>query len=138
MLNRKLATLEKLTFENSKFKKLIEGNKQSITEMQNKFDGIYQSMSLIEERIETILSSSPLMPKQQIQTNQDQLHLTPRLTELMNTIDKKYADKEGTYKALKYLERLIKSLVKPKDNQTNDAILAKRPLGGWSCASCAG
>ena len=50
---------------------------------------------------------------------------------------KKFADKNETKRALKYLEKLIKEsetvkIVKDGD----DAMLAKKPLGGWSCASC--
>lgn len=51
---------------------------------------------------------------------------------------KRFADKNDTRKALKYLERMIRDYlegVKMKA-EGDDAMFAKKPLGGWSCASC--
>jgi DNA repair exonuclease SbcCD ATPase subunit len=60
-----------------------------------------------------------------------------KLKELADEFSKKFAEKIETKKALKYLEKMI------KDNETfkaipegDDAMLARKPLGGWSCASC--
>ena len=63
--------------------------------------------------------------------------LKNKIKELSDEFLKKFADKIETKRALKYLEKLI------RDNETikvipegNDAMLARKPLGGWSCASC--
>lgn len=56
----------------------------------------------------------------------------------------KFVDKADFKKALMHLEQQIKSLYdmmmannSPNKNGTeDDAMLARKPLGGWSCASC--
>ena len=52
---------------------------------------------------------------------------------------KRFADKNDTKKALKYLEKLIKEYIHqpPLKADGSDAMFARKPLGGWSCASCA-
>lgn len=71
-------------------------------------------------------------------------YLLSRLEELENGLDKRFADKNETKKALKALEKQIKNLFDLLMNQDgtarkgeDDAMFAKKPLGGWSCASCA-
>ena len=50
---------------------------------------------------------------------------------------KKFADKLETKRALKYLEKLLKDSESIKIiRDGDDAMLARKPLGGWSCASC--
>lgn len=68
--------------------------------------------------------------------------LLSRLEDLANGLDKRFADKNETKKALKALEKQIKSLYDLIMSQQgrggqDDAMFAKKPLGGWSCASCA-
>lgn len=50
----------------------------------------------------------------------------------------KFADRIDTKKALKYLESLIREFIESgiKRPTGDDAMFAKKPLGGWSCASC--
>ena len=50
----------------------------------------------------------------------------------------KFADRADTKKALKYLESLIREFIEfgSKKPSGEDAMFAKKPLGGWSCASC--
>lgn len=69
-------------------------------------------------------------------------YLLGQIDELAAACDKKYADKNETKKALKALEKQIKNLFDLLMNQEgrhgeDDAMFAKKPLGGWSCASCA-
>lgn len=69
-------------------------------------------------------------------------YLLNRLEDLANGLDKRFADKNETKKALKALEKQIKNLFdmlmsKGNGAHEDDAMFAKRPLGGWSCASCA-
>ncbi len=50
-------------------------------------------------------------------------------------------DKVETKKALKTLETQIKNIFdmiisKMDENEVNEAMMAKKPLGGWSCGSC--
>ena len=69
-------------------------------------------------------------------------YLLGQIDDLAAACDKKYADKNETKKALKALEKQIKNLFDLLMNQEgrqgdDDAMFAKKPLGGWSCASCA-
>lgn len=63
-------------------------------------------------------------------------------SQIINGMLKKFADKNEMLRALKKLEERILALEKALyDMQGNvgsadDALLAKKPLGGWSCASC--
>jgi tetratricopeptide (TPR) repeat protein len=64
--------------------------------------------------------------------------LNEKIIEIADAIGKKFADKGDTKKALKYLERLIREYIESfkERKEGDDAMLARKPLGGWSCASC--
>mmetsp|Transcript_2203 Transcript_2203/g.2146 ORF Transcript_2203/g.2146 Transcript_2203/m.2146 type:complete len:115 (+) Transcript_2203:786-1130(+) len=60
----------------------------------------------------------------------------------MATIAKRYMDKTETKKTFKMFERQLKNIFeiivhKFEEENLQDAMMAKKPLGGWSCASCA-
>lgn len=61
-----------------------------------------------------------------------------RLDEATDNLAKKFADKQETRKALRHLDKLIRGLYEdsPEKRDGDDALLARKPLGGWSCASC--
>ena len=64
-----------------------------------------------------------------------------KLDEVVKALIKQLADKNDTKKALKALEKQLKNLYELIMNRQNnpdeeDAMFAKKPLGGWSCASC--
>ena len=60
-----------------------------------------------------------------------------KLKDLLDECIKRFADKNETKRAFKYLEKLIKDSESIKIvREGDDAMLAKKPLGGWSCASC--
>lgn len=60
-----------------------------------------------------------------------------KLRELADEFSKRFADKSETKRALKFLEKLIKDTESMKVvRDGDDAMLARKPLGGWSCASC--
>lgn len=62
-----------------------------------------------------------------------------KIEELKNACNKKFADKNETAKNLKYLDSQIKNIleiyIKNKEKGDN-WLLAKKPIGGHSCASC--
>ncbi|OMJ73244.1 hypothetical protein SteCoe_28121 [Stentor coeruleus] len=63
--------------------------------------------------------------------------LLQKLRDLADEFSKRFAEKTETKRALKFLEKLIKeteSIKIVRDGE--DAMLARKPLGGWSCASC--
>jgi hypothetical protein len=66
-----------------------------------------------------------------------------RLSELIRALTKQFADKNETKKALKLLERQLKNLYDlfmskggAGNENEDDAMFTKKPLGGMSCASC--
>ena len=63
--------------------------------------------------------------------------LLQKLREMYEEMIKRFADKNETKKSLKFLEKLIRENFSSKVvKDGDDAMLARKPLGGWSCASC--
>ena len=67
--------------------------------------------------------------------------LMDKLNEIVKALQKQFADKNDTKKALKLLEKQLKNLydlIMSKQNgpDEDDAMFSKKPLGGFSCASC--
>jgi len=67
--------------------------------------------------------------------------LLDRLNEIVKALGKQFADKADTRKALKLLEKNLKNMydlfMNKGNDQEDDAMFTKKPLGGMSCASCA-
>ena len=68
--------------------------------------------------------------------------LLDRLNEIVKALSKQFADKNDTRKALKLLEKNLKNMYdlfmsKGTNENEDDAMFTKKPLGGTSCASCA-
>ena len=64
-----------------------------------------------------------------------------RINDIVSVLTKQFADKAETKKALKLLERQLKNLYdlvmsKGGNDNNEDAMFSKKPLGGFSCASC--
>ena len=64
-----------------------------------------------------------------------------RINDIVAVLTKQFADKVETKKALKLLERQLKNLYdlfmsKGGNANDEDAMFSKKPLGGFSCASC--
>jgi hypothetical protein len=62
-----------------------------------------------------------------------------KIDELKGACNKKFADKNETAKNLKYLDSQIKHIIEvyiKKIEKGENWLLAKKPLGGYSCASC--
>ena len=69
--------------------------------------------------------------------------LLERINELLMELSKRFADKKDTKKALKLLEKQLKNLYElfmarqsGHNENEDDAMFTKKPLGGMSCASC--
>lgn len=65
------------------------------------------------------------------------------MNELKENITSQFSDRNETNRSLKNFEKNIKTFVEktsmsnsPRKEEEDSAILSKRPLGGWSCASC--
>ena len=57
---------------------------------------------------------------------------------LVEEMSAKFADRGQTRRALRSLEKMCKDTAEPPKPPTppTDALFARKPLGGWSCASC--
>ena len=66
-----------------------------------------------------------------------------KINEVVEALQKQFADKAETKKALKLLDRNLKNLydlvmqkLQGKTDNEDDAMFTKKPLQGLSCASC--
>lgn len=67
--------------------------------------------------------------------------LMDKINELSRQLSKQFADKNETKKNLKMLEKQLKNLLdifmqKQGNPDEENAMFSKKPLGGFSCASC--
>lgn len=63
------------------------------------------------------------------------------IDKVIANINKRFMDRQDIKKSLKQFEQQIESIIevlyhKVDEFEVNDAMLAKKPLGGWSCISC--
>eukprot|EP00347_Sterkiella_histriomuscorum_P014770 403359595 len=80
------------------------------------------------------------------QMNELEQRILEKLNELFQALMSKFADKNETKKTIKQIEQSLKNLYDVLSSQQagnganinheDDAMFAKKPLGGWSCASC--
>jgi hypothetical protein len=69
-------------------------------------------------------------------------NLEEKIDEVIKALQKQFADKSDTRKALKLLEKNLKHMYdlfmnKGQQDNDDDAMFTKKPLGGTSCAACA-
>ena len=67
--------------------------------------------------------------------------LMDKLNDVVHGLTKQLADKAETKKNLKMLEKQLKNLLdvfmqKQTNPDEDNAMFSKKPLGGFSCASC--
>ena len=70
-----------------------------------------------------------------------------KLSDLVDGLQKRFADRAETKKALKHLEKEVGIVVRQIKNLAgiffslhnpdgDESVIARKPLGGWSCAAC--
>jgi chromosome segregation ATPase len=64
--------------------------------------------------------------------------LQEKVIAVCEAMGNKFADRADTKRSLKYLESMIREFIEfgSRKPTGDDAMFAKKPLGGWSCASC--
>ena len=68
--------------------------------------------------------------------------LIEKMLKLLEELMSRFSDRDETNRSLKNFEKSIRSFVEkssftsPRKDEEETALLAKKPLGGWSCASC--
>jgi len=88
---------------------------------------------LIDDILSTLETKINLKDLKNLEEN-----LKSRIEELRTTSIKRFADKQETNNKYRYLDAQIKSLLdKEKNKEKGDNwLLAKKPVNGYSCASC--
>ncbi len=107
-------------------------------ETNDKFNNVNDEIEKIHKLIEQILS---MLNNKADKSDLANIHtdLLNKIEELAIACNKKFADKNETARNLKYLETQIKkilAMLDKKDVQGENWLLAKKPLSGFSCASC--
>jgi hypothetical protein len=108
------------------------------TQVQKEIDNLKFSINDLKSTIDEILNR--LKTKSDEKDLKDlELYLLNKLEELKSACNKKFADKNETAKNLKYLDSQIKQLIEiniKRMDKGDNWLLAKKPLEGFSCASC--
>jgi hypothetical protein len=124
-------------FDNSKYLEVTifnEYKSQTVKELENINLAINELRHLINE----ILAQLKLkIGEKELRTLEE--YLLSRIEELKNACNKKFADKNETSKNFKYLDQQIKQIVEvyiKKTDKGDNWLLAKKPVNGFSCASC--
>ena len=118
--------LEKVTF--NKYLASVQSEKKKV---ENNFEEIRKIINEISNTIKTKCNAEDLKAYENIFNN--------KIEELKLINSRKYADKLDTNKSMKYLDTQIRHIIDVyiKRLDKNDSwLIAKKPLGGFSCASC--
>ena len=111
------------------FVKFQTDSKDSLSRIEKQLKDLLSKLKELEESISRKASLEDLKALEEL--------LKQRLKELAEEFMRKFAEKIETKRALKFLEKTIRETETFKAiPEGDDAMLAKKPLGGWSCASC--
>jgi chromosome segregation ATPase len=162
ILSNKISEIEeklKKKIDSSEVLLLLSNSKPGENNKDPNIPSILKRLSELEEKLESLMkiinnkdssSDSNLLKlindlKSLIDTKvsiNDLKALEERLQEkviaVCEAMGNKFADRSDTKKALRHLESLIREYFESgvKRPTGDDAMFAKKPLGGWSCASC--
>eukprot|EP00347_Sterkiella_histriomuscorum_P011345 403372808 len=113
-------------------------------DIQMKFTDFSNKLKSFQEEFTVTVTSVKEQLKQKI-SHQNLADAEERMQALIDkviqNINKRFMDRQDVKKALKQFESQIESIIellynKVDEFEVNDAMLAKKPLGGWSCISC--
>lgn len=102
------------------------------------FDGVNIAINELRRLIEEILLQLKTKVTDKDLRNLED-YLMTKIEEVKSACNKKFADKNETAKNLKYLDGQIKHIIEvyiKKMEKGDNWLLAKKPIGGYSCASC--
>ena len=140
LLNRKNFSLEKnkKNQDANKFlelKKFEEFKTQIIKEFSNVNDNFNLLRSLTDKLSDTLNTKTSFNDFKALEED-----FNAKLEDLRLTFLKKYADRVDTNKNIKFLDQQIKNIIqyyiKKSEKETNNWLLAKKPLNSNLCASC--
>jgi hypothetical protein len=107
-------------------------------QVQRDFDTVNAKIEELRQLIEDIIAILKTKASEKDLKNLEDFLLS-KLDELKTACNKKFADKNETAKNLKYLDQQLKYIIDvyiKKMEKGDNWLLAKKPIGGFSCASC--
>ena len=121
----------------SEMKKVVDKLKKDVVE-------IFKELEALKELKKRIFSLASAMEGKLDKEEFEKWKAENDFNQILNGLLKKFADKNEMLKALKKLENrilLLEEILKETGgagvvDPGDGAMLAKKPLGGWSCASC--
>ena len=114
-----------------------------IKENEDEFYKIKKDISKIKENVYQVMNAIK-KKADQLELNNIKNNLMEKMEELVRACNLKFADKNECLKNFKHIEEQLKKilfLLKKKNEQSSDGdpnnwLLAKKPINGYSCASC--
>lgn len=111
------------------FVKFQTESKDSTSKFEKAIKDLWAKIKELEELIGKKASMDDLKALEEL--------IKQKIKELAEEFMRKFAEKIETKRALKFLEKQIREHETFKSiPEGEDAMLARKPLGGWSCASC--
>ena len=133
ILNKEEKKILDLTkyLEKTSFKKYIKSTEAEKITIENNFEELRKLINDISNIIQKKSNAEDLKLFENIINN--------KIEELKLSNNKRFADKVDTNKSMKFLDTQIRHIIDVyiKRLEKNDSwLIAKKPLGGFSCASC--
>ena len=113
------------------FNDFIKSYKKDLEKIDRNIDDVRRLIANMTEVIKTKVNAEDMKSFENLMNN--------KLEEIKLLFTRKFADKIDTSKNFKYLDAQIKHIthICMKRNDKNESwLIAKKPIGGYSCASC--
>ena len=123
----------KLTAEIKKLWEAVDDLKSALEKLRRELLGRLRDF---EELLSRKADSSELSD---LQCNFQLVKLEEALKALSEALSKRFSEKSETKRAFKYMESRLNELLIPSTSEKRDgedAMIARKYLGGWSCLSC--
>jgi hypothetical protein len=131
------SSLKAIQIDNTKYveQRTFDDYKHNV---QRDFDTVNAKIEELRQLIEDIIAILKTKASEKdLKSLED--FLLSKIEELKSGCNKKFADKNETAKNLRYLDQQLKHIIEvyiKKMDKGDNWLLAKKPIGGFSCASC--
>jgi hypothetical protein len=115
--------------------------KKTIEKLTKDFQDILKDLESLRDLRKRVTMLEQLMETKLDKEEFEKWKQNSDLSQILAGITKKFADRNDMLRSLKKIEKRIQLLEEMIHKETvidpaDNALLAKKPLGGWSCASC--
>lgn len=132
MNNSKLASFDPSNYvENSLFSDFQ-------TTMLTEMDSLKRFAEELKRYVDDLIEANKSKADEKDIKNLEE-YLNSRVEETKLSLSKKFADKNDTTKSIKYLDTQLKYIIDTylkKQEKGDNWLIAKKPVGGYTCASC--